>query len=89
MQSAPEDLPEDAATSALAEILNMVAGRIQHGLTNSGLRAHIGLPDIGSVRPPEPGAIMMGFEFESLTGESKRFSFSISEKAPSPDAKTN
>lgn len=81
LQSAPEDLPEDAATSALQEIMNMVAGRVQHGLTNSGLRAQIGLPEIGTARRPADGAIMMGFEFESLTGESKSFSFSISERA--------
>jgi CheY-specific phosphatase CheX len=80
LQSAPEDLPSDAATSALAEILNMVGGRIQHGLTNSGLRAHIGLPTNGVAKDLDPDAIKMGFAFESLSGELKYFSFSISEK---------
>lgn len=89
LQSAPEDLPEDAATSALAEILNMVAGRILHGLSNAGLRAQIGLPDIGSPKQPDRDAIMMGFEFESLTGEPKSFAFSISEKDSSGGAKTD
>jgi CheY-like chemotaxis protein len=85
LQSAPDDLPSDASTSALSEILNMVAGRILHGLTNSGLRAHIGLPTNGAAREFDPDAIKMGFAFESLTGELKYFSFSISEKESSAE----
>lgn len=80
LQSPPEELPSDAASSALAEILNMVGGRVQHGLTNSGLRAHIGLPAVGAAKEPDRDAIMMGFEFESLSGAPQSFAFSISEQ---------
>jgi CheY-specific phosphatase CheX len=89
LQATPEDLPEDAATSALAEILNMVAGRVLHGLSNSGLRAQIGLPVIGAPKQPDHDAIMMGFEFEALNGEPKSFAFSITEKDSSAGAKTD
>ena len=80
LQSPPEDLEADAATSALSEILNMVGGRVQHGLTNSGLRAHIGLPAVGPAKEPDSETISMGFAFEALGGELQQFSFTISEK---------
>ena len=89
LQMAPNELDPGMVEDSLREILNMVAGRVLHGLSNSGLRAQIGLPDIGAPKQPDRDAIMMGFEFESLTGESKSFAFSISEKDSSGGAKTD
>lgn len=80
LQSPKEDLPEDAASSSLAEILNMVSGRVQHGLNSNGMRAQIGLPT-----PSVPGLgsdddMRFGFAFDSLEGEPQEFSISIAER---------
>jgi CheY-specific phosphatase CheX len=83
LQSAEADLPDDAASSALAEILNMVGGRVQHGLTSNGLRAHIGLPAVGGAVTLSPESIVLGFGFEALDGAIREFSFSVSEQESS------
>jgi CheY-like chemotaxis protein len=80
LQSPIADLPADAAGSALAEILNMVGGRVQQGLTNHGLRAQIGLPATGGGGAPAEDAITLGFGFDSMAGAPQNFSFSISER---------
>lgn len=88
MQSPVTDLPDDAAHSALAEILNMVGGRVQHGLNGNGLQAQIGLP--AAIPPTEPKgeSIVLGFSFESMDGELQTFSFSVREQDASKGAKT-
>jgi len=88
MQSPVADLPDDAAHSALAEILNMVGGRVQHGLNGNGLQAQIGLP--AAIPPSEPKgeSIVLGFSFESMDGEAQTFSFSVREQEASKGAKT-
>jgi CheY-specific phosphatase CheX len=83
LQSAEADLPEDAASSALAEILNMVGGRVQHGLTSNGIGAHIGLPAVGATAALSPESIVLGFGFEALDGAIREFSFSVSEQESS------
>jgi two-component system chemotaxis response regulator CheY len=83
MQSPANELPADAASGALGEILNMVGGRVQHALTNHGLRAHIGLPATGKATEAESDAMVLGFAFESLNGELQEFSFSVSEREAS------
>jgi CheY-like chemotaxis protein len=85
LQSPTADLPSDAASSALAEILNMVGGRVQHSLTNSGLRAHIGLPAVGAAMAPDRDAITMGFEFETTGKTRQSFAFFISEREAVPE----
>lgn len=81
LQSSLDELPADAAQSALAEILNMVGGRVQHGLTANGLRAHIGLPITGAPGDPIGDTVKMGFGFDSMTGEPQEFTLCISERA--------
>lgn len=80
LQSPPADLPDDAASSSLAEILNMVSGRVQHGLNSNGMRAQIGLP--APLVPGQASAddITFGFAFDSLEGEPHEFAISISER---------
>ncbi len=80
LQSPIDELPGDAATSALAEILNMVGGRVQHGLTANGLRAHIGLPVTGAPTDPVGDTVKMGFGFDSMSGEPQEFTLCISER---------
>jgi CheY-specific phosphatase CheX len=86
LQSTPEELDAAAATSALAEILNMVGGRVQHALTNLGLRATLGLPDENAKHQPDSEAIVMGFGFDSLGGQTQSFEVWISERAVSAEA---
>jgi CheY-specific phosphatase CheX len=88
MQSPVADLPDDAAHSALAEILNMVGGRVQHGLNGNGLQAQIGLPVAILPTEPKGESIVLGFSFESLDGEPQTFSFSVREQEASKGAKT-
>jgi CheY-like chemotaxis protein len=80
LQSPLEELPGDAAQSALAEILNMVGGRVQHGLTANGLRAQIGLPVTGAPNDPTGDTVKMGFGFDSMNGEPQEFTLCISER---------
>jgi two-component system chemotaxis response regulator CheY len=86
LQSAPGELDAAAATSALAEILNMVGGRVQNALTNQGLRATLGLPDENAKHQPDSEAIVMGFGFDSLGGQTQSFEVWISERAVSAEA---
>lgn len=86
LQSTPEELDASAASSALAEILNMVGGRVQHALTNQGLRAHLGLPDEGAKRSLDGESIVMGFGFDSLGGATQSFEVSVSERASGESA---
>jgi CheY-specific phosphatase CheX len=88
MQSPVADLPEDAASSALSEILNMVGGRVQHGLNGNGLQAQIGLPLAIQATEPKGESIVLGFGFESMSGEMQTFSFSVREQEASKGAKT-
>ncbi len=88
LQSSTGDLPEDAVTSALSEILNMIGGRVQHGLTNNGLTAQIGLPGPAPTTDPTGDAIVMGFGFESMTGEPQTFWFCVREQDAAAAAKT-
>jgi hypothetical protein len=81
LQSPIEELSGDAAQSALAEILNMVGGRVQHGLTANGLRAHIGLPVTGAWGDAIGDTVKMGFGFDSMSGEPQEFTLCISERA--------
>ncbi len=93
LQSPIEELPSDAAQSALAEILNMVGGRIQQGLTANGLNAQIGTPVTGAPGDPSGDTLKVGFGFDSMTGEPQEFTLCISERvsavsldaAPGPD----
>jgi len=80
LQSPPEDLPDDAASSALAEILNMVSGRVQHGLNSHGMRAQIGLPTPAPMGQGAGDDIRFGFGFDSMEGEPQEFSISIAER---------
>lgn len=80
LQSSPEDLPDDAASSALAEILNMVSGRVQHGLNSNGMRAQIGLPTPAPMGHGNAEEIRFGFGFDSMEGEPQEFSISIAER---------
>lgn len=80
LQSPVADLPEDAAGSALGEILNMVGGRVQQALTSHGLRAQVGLPDTSPPCQPMGEGIRLGFGFDALTGEPQQFAFSIAER---------
>ena len=80
MQSPVADLPDDAAHSALGEILNMVGGRVQHALNGNGLQAQIGLPIAIPPTEPKGESIMLGFGFDSMDGEPQIFSFSVREQ---------
>ena len=80
--------PHLIANSALAEILNMVGGRVQHGLNANGLQAQIGLPIAIPPTEPKGESIMLGFGFESMEGEPQTFSFTIREQDASKGAKT-
>jgi CheY-specific phosphatase CheX len=88
MQSPVAELPEDAASSALSEILNMVGGRVQHGLNANGLQAQIGLPIAIPPSEPKGESIVLGFGFESMGGEPQTFSFSVREQDALKGAKT-
>src|SRR5205085_2949953 len=59
LQSPPGDLPADAVSSALSEIVNMVGARVQQALNNAGLRADIGVPAPAPHREPAPAVTTM------------------------------
>lgn len=80
LQCTVDELPDDPAGGALSEILNMVGGRVQNGLTTHGLRAHLGLPVTGAVSDPLGETIMLGFGFDSVSGEPQEFAVCISER---------
>ncbi len=80
LQSPIDELPGDAATSALSEILNMVGGRVQNGLTANGLRSHVGLPVTGAPGDAAGDTITLGFGFDSMAGEPQEFALCISER---------